>query len=82
MSNDQQITIQSVLLVSGFVHPFQPTERPHLRLSSDDCLENKREDYQNCSVQYSVFSTACHSCAQLQVHSLQHFQAQTENVFV
>jgi len=32
--------------------PLQHSNRRHL--SCDDCLENKREDYQNCSLLYYV----------------------------
>jgi len=37
------------------------------RLSYDECLEDKGEDYQNCSVPYSVLS-----CVRSYAHSCEH----------
>jgi len=39
----------------SILHPAHPSSRQHL--SNDDCLEEKREDYHNCSVLYCVWQS-------------------------
>jgi len=53
-------------------------------MSYDDCLEDKREDYQNCSVQYCVpqlYSVICSSYRLVVIWPVKIVPDMTYNVF-